>query len=689
MINSTLPTLVELAIKSNVIFLTFVLLKKLFSKKIHPTVVYSLWLIVFIAMTLPISFKSDLSVQNMIPEKFANYTSQIAETDIKTNIFAKDAAIDVSTSPISAPDFVGTSEETFNFKEIAKSGYLLIVLSLLLFYSIQIHRIRKIKTLPVCSSLKEIIENVKNEMHYKKNIEIVLTDNLTSPAVTGVFKKKLLLPVHLVQKLTSDEIRYVVMHELTHLKYYDNLVNYVLILYRTIYFFNPLIYLICKLVKNDMELACDHRVSERLNAKEKIIYGYTLVNIMSYINHINRQFLITPLFEDKKTLKRRIIMLTNKKTSTLITLFIIVTMVLIGCSTLSEPNGKDSVESEYVLTRTVAEEILANQDQYKSIEDLSYLNNPYLVTKYVYDGKLNEVHATEAIYTIDSDEESSALKVVFNKDGIVKIIIDEFTGAASMDLYDTQYAVQTKSPHQKNIFDAGIDLNQYKQQNIYDVMNSLDILDDYQLIKEYSTERYVYYVEFNEGALSILVDTDDIVSEIGYYEHSRFSINLHNLFVPQFYEMLTLDFDYDRFTTELVPEIESYFNYDYLSTQNNMVIDMGHYWMVYHESDFDVSILKNGFKMFRINDWSYANGESKEVPASEDSCLNDVEAFIKTTPLASSDYELIDSKFEYIFDQQAVEYYVFQYGFKNHPEYEGFYIKYSTLYESVVEILYY
>ena len=66
-------------------------------------------------------------------------------------------------------------------------------------------------------------------MHITKDIPIYSTAFLRSPVITGVFRPRIYLPIHLISDYKTDKIRYMLLHELQHYRYKDNISNYLLL----------------------------------------------------------------------------------------------------------------------------------------------------------------------------------------------------------------------------------------------------------------------------------------------------------------------------------------------------------------------------------------------------------------------------------------------------------------------------
>ncbi len=81
------------------------------------------------------------------------------------------------------------------------------------------------------------------------------------PVALGWFKPVVLLPESAVD-WPAERRRVVLLHELSHIKRYDNLRQSVATLAAMVYWFNPLVWISLWILKINRELACDDRVLE-------------------------------------------------------------------------------------------------------------------------------------------------------------------------------------------------------------------------------------------------------------------------------------------------------------------------------------------------------------------------------------------------------------------------------------------
>lgn len=77
------------------------------------------------------------------------------------------------------------------------------------------------------------------------------------PMVAGHFKPVILLPLGLLNGLSEAEVNAIISHELAHIKRRDYLVNILQSIIEIIFFFNPAVLWISKLIKEERENCCD------------------------------------------------------------------------------------------------------------------------------------------------------------------------------------------------------------------------------------------------------------------------------------------------------------------------------------------------------------------------------------------------------------------------------------------------
>lgn len=104
--------------------------------------------------------------------------------------------------------------------------------------------------------------------------EMIVCEAISTPAVTGLLRPRLLLP-H--ERYDVQELRYILRHELCHLKRRDMLLKLVLLAANAMHWFNPVVYLMLRQADEDIELACDSAATDGLEFPERAAYSRTLL----------------------------------------------------------------------------------------------------------------------------------------------------------------------------------------------------------------------------------------------------------------------------------------------------------------------------------------------------------------------------------------------------------------------------
>jgi beta-lactamase regulating signal transducer with metallopeptidase domain len=141
----------------------------------------------------------------------------------------------------------------------------------------------------------ELVAGARRAIGLARQLRVVVTDKLTSPAVVGVLVPTLILPLSLVTALTPEQIRFVLLHELAHIRRGDYLANLFQLFTEAILFFNPAVWWISRQVRREREACCDALAIEFSGAPAD--YARTLVHVAESI--LNPPPAAAPAFGDK------------------------------------------------------------------------------------------------------------------------------------------------------------------------------------------------------------------------------------------------------------------------------------------------------------------------------------------------------------------------------------------------------
>lgn len=114
----------------------------------------------------------------------------------------------------------------------------------------------------------------------------------------------LFAPFIVMKKGTETDGKYILKHELTHIRRRDSLFKVMMYLALCIHWFNPLVYLLKRQMERECELSCDDRVVENYSMQERADYAKALVK--SSLEQGAGEPLVSYLGKNKNLLKERI-----------------------------------------------------------------------------------------------------------------------------------------------------------------------------------------------------------------------------------------------------------------------------------------------------------------------------------------------------------------------------------------------
>ena len=81
------------------------------------------------------------------------------------------------------------------------------------------------------------------------------------------------------REIPDDNMRMVLLHELTHYKRKDLLIKWFAVLVNAVHWFNPLCYLACANLSEACEVSCDMSVTKNMSEDEQKLYMQTILNL--------------------------------------------------------------------------------------------------------------------------------------------------------------------------------------------------------------------------------------------------------------------------------------------------------------------------------------------------------------------------------------------------------------------------
>lgn len=227
-------------------------------KRVPKRLTILLWMIPFLRMTVPFGLDSPYSLMALL--------SKITTKTIVVYHPAEDVSFSMINSVMAADGYfpitykVNILEDVFRIASVIwMMVFLTIVLMLVVIYFTTLHE-------------------MQDAGHFQDRI--YFSHKITSPAVYGIIKPKIILPKSYMHK----DMKYVLLHEAMHIRRRDNLWRMLAFLVAAVHWFNPFSWIFLKLFLTDLELSCDECVLLQLDDVHVKGYARSLLESKESMN---------------------------------------------------------------------------------------------------------------------------------------------------------------------------------------------------------------------------------------------------------------------------------------------------------------------------------------------------------------------------------------------------------------------
>lgn len=266
--------ILDVTLLLSIMLLAVLFIRKSVLRRFGAKVTYQLWLLplLWYVFSLFLNFSTDL----VVPE-FSLISKTIPEiSNILTDSF-------VITPVVDDLEVV----ELANLRSVDFLWSLLFYIWLLGFvYSIAYHAFRALRFHSFLIRNGQSIDedtglDTLSISPLPENLQLWRLENLSGPALYGVYNYCLLLPENFNSKYDIEQQRAMLAHELVHYRRHDNPVNLIVLVLRTLFWFNPIFYIAFRAFRLDQELSCDAHVLEISTRKQRSAYAQALVDSAS------------------------------------------------------------------------------------------------------------------------------------------------------------------------------------------------------------------------------------------------------------------------------------------------------------------------------------------------------------------------------------------------------------------------
>ena len=282
-----LLNLLKTSLLGSLAVLTMLALKPLWRERYRAKTRCWLWLCLAVFLLLPVDFSlENAPVQAAPPKDYTLFVGTDKTTVMATDNLFGDMAESSGQTPTEVRDAIierpvtNPEQKTTRYIPVTAllfGGYLAGAAAFLLYQGgCYVHFRRTVRRWSG-SVTRGDYRALLQETALSLNVaapKMLICEAVTTPAVTGLFRPTLLLP-H--ERYELPELRYILRHELCHLKRHDMLFKLVLLAANAMHWFNPIVYLMLRQADEDIELACDSAATDDLDRAERAAYSRTLL----------------------------------------------------------------------------------------------------------------------------------------------------------------------------------------------------------------------------------------------------------------------------------------------------------------------------------------------------------------------------------------------------------------------------
>lgn len=301
-------------------------IKFIAAKRLPAWWTYSLWLMLLVRMFFPWRIQNQLNMSNLLPVEI--------DTDILRMMLLGEETVMLDLTATTSSSIAWwqgwdlSLDQTLLFLWV--SGAVLLGIHILVKNTRFWIMIKRGARLTEKQTL-DLLDLCKDKLNIHRDIDVIITDKVKSPALFGYFHPRLLLPEGILEDLSDSEMTYVFMHELGHLKRHDIAVSCLMTIFQAIHWFNPLVWLAFYQMRIDQESACDSLILSRLRQHQSVEYAKTIVGFLERYCQNRPLPCMAGILESKTQLKRRLTMVIKyKKLSSKMTVMAVALLIITG-----------------------------------------------------------------------------------------------------------------------------------------------------------------------------------------------------------------------------------------------------------------------------------------------------------------------------------------------------------------------
>jgi len=202
-----------------------------------------------------------------------------------------------------------------------------------------------------------------NTHQQKRTISIRQSSRFSAPLTYGILRPVILVPTSTEWENTAS-LQYVLAHEYVHIRCFDSIKKFALIIVLCVHWFNPLVWAMYILANRDIELSCDEAVVRLFGENKKATYARVLISMEETRNGL------TPLCNNfsKNAIEERITAIMKIKKNTICSL-ILASFIVAGTTTAFATSANAQPQQAEFVKQNKDIEIVSKPDNVPQIAD--------------------------------------------------------------------------------------------------------------------------------------------------------------------------------------------------------------------------------------------------------------------------------------------------------------------------------
>jgi len=275
-------------IKSSIMASLFVILillvKYALRNKLDAKWQYAIWMLLIIRLLIPYDIQSPWSIYSLLPNNSVTtpIINQAIISEPDTTISGEEIRLTQDQSSINKAEAPISRDLSYGWILAILWLVGVIILAILtLATNLKFYLLVRREPLATDAGMSSLMQECARKLGIRKGLPIICMNEIDTPCLYGIISPKLLLPKTLINRLNNENMKHIFIHELSHYKRNDILINWLAVAAQIVHWFNPLIWYSFARMREDCELACDADALGSLRPEEYQSYGLSIISLVT------------------------------------------------------------------------------------------------------------------------------------------------------------------------------------------------------------------------------------------------------------------------------------------------------------------------------------------------------------------------------------------------------------------------